>query len=671
MDLLLQDKSSLTQLPQPRQCEGITIIGPDLFAEDNDGKLLSPIASAFPRFRAIVTLRGIHATHAAVLISYLRNKIAGRGRSKHNLELDDEVYRDMVPLVLRNSLVLIRSDSEDMEHIFDADKLIQVFVPRERIQFTGSDMDDIRRMLRKRGESWRMCTAPRSVREIEDYVRSCRMQVNTGMTIYYSARTGARFLTYEEFMRIRSLLKTDSAEAIARLNEIATLFAHRNSWGIRELSFFLPADKIVDCPVVERMASIIKLLEAGRVEETQVIFDSFADNFAERAGASLALDDEKNADWHTTMFCRLFNIDEHEMEEWALGLSPEFHLNVKWLPGGTVINGELIFDPVTNQRVKGMLSHYWSKTGGCLSINLGRVELSLTARDISGEERDVYLVVITTKGGRESIRLVRHMKYDVLHRLKLGVSIQQAVRDTFTYRNYIADRLLAAAELGFPILSYNEIKIEEDIPGLGKIPAFFFERQYIPGIVSDKIPLAYYRKPDFIVGLSRLLGIAAAFTLVLGRASPRTGNIFFDDGDELIQFNNSSIPWRLVIIETTGSFTNWTTPLISLLPQCIERFKTHLAKAASGGVHPAVLRESACEFADSLAGKISDVMDIASTLALRELFNDRAREQGGIRDRWEGILRRLDQTCTSAIRERILSGPELDFSSCGGGVLSR
>ncbi len=663
MDLLLQDKFSSTEFLEPRQRDGITIIGPDLFEEDADGKLLSPIASVFPRFRAVVTLRGIHATHAAVMISYLRGKISELGTAKPDLEIEEEVFRDMVPLVLRNSLLLIRSDPEDMEHVFDADRIVQALLPRGRIQFTGQDIDEIKRKLRKRGESWRMCTAPRSVREIEDYIRSSRVQVSTGMTVYYSARTGARFLTHEEFMRIRPLLRTDSPEALARLNEIATLFAHRNSWGIRELSFFLPADKTVDCAVVEKMSSIIELLKAGRVKESESLFDSFADEFAERAGAALALDDEKNAVWRTTMFCRLYDIDEHEMEEWALGLSPEFHLNMKWLPGGTVINGELVFDPITNQRVKGMLSYYWNKTGGYLSINLGRVELPLTARDISGEERDVYLVVITTKGGRESIRLVRHMKYDVLHRVKLGVPIQQAVKDTFTYRNYIADRLLAAAELGFPILTYNEIRVEEDIPGLGKVPAFFFERQYIPGIVTDKIPLAYYRKPDFMVELSRLLGIAAAFTLVLGRASPRTGNIFFDDGDELIQFNNSAIPWRLVIIETTGSFTNWTTPLISLLPQCIERFRSHLEKAASGGVTPALLRESVSEFADSLAGKISDVMDIASTVSLRDLFNDRAYEQGGIRDRWEGILRRLDQTSTGELKERILSAPELDFSS--------
>jgi len=42
------------------------------------------------------------------------------------------------------------------------------------------------------------------------------------------------------------------------------------------------------------------------------------------------------------MFCRLYNIDERMLEELALGLSREFHLNVQWLPGAR-LNGELVF----------------------------------------------------------------------------------------------------------------------------------------------------------------------------------------------------------------------------------------------------------------------------------------------------------------------------------------
>ena len=57
----------------------ITIIGEPLFTEDPDGKLKSRIATAFPRFHAIVTLPGIHATQIDAFVEWLhRAAIAGR-----------------------------------------------------------------------------------------------------------------------------------------------------------------------------------------------------------------------------------------------------------------------------------------------------------------------------------------------------------------------------------------------------------------------------------------------------------------------------------------------------------------------------------------------------------------------------------------------------------------
>ncbi|MFZ2445811.1 MAG: hypothetical protein WAW37_05600 [Syntrophobacteraceae bacterium] len=672
MNPFLQETFSFTGPLEPRQRDGITIIGPDFFARDEAGKLLSPIATVFPRFRTVITVRGIHAIHTSMMLDFLKEKTADCGSAQLDLELEEELFRDAVALVIRNSYLLIRSDPEDMENIFAADEIVQSFVPKERIQFTGLHLDEVRRKLRIRGESWRMSPAPRSVNEIEEYIRSSRVQVSTGLTVYYNAPTGGRFLTCAEFMRIRPLLRRDTKEALARLREIANLFRRVNIWGSRELSFFLPVDKVLDYGGIDDAIALLRRASPGtRIEEIEAVFDRFANHFAETAGADLTVDDEENAVWRTTMFCRLYDINEHEMETWVLGLSPEFHLNVKWLPGGTVVDGELHFDPGTSQRVRGILSHYWENKGGFVSINLGRVELSQTARDISGEERDVYLVVITTEDGQESIRLVRLMKWDVLHRIKLGVPIEQAVNDTIYYRKYISDRLRAAAVLGFPILSFSEIALEEDIPGIGKVPAFFFDRPYVSGIVTDKIPIAYYKKPEFILSLARLLGAAATFSLVLGRASPRTGKIFFDDGDELIQFDDAAIPRRLVIIETTGSFTNWTAPLISLLPQCIQRFRTHLQKALSGGVPSAVLDQAVAGFADALAEEIARTKELAASDLVRDLFKDRAPEPGGIRNRWEGILARLDATSTAEIKGHILSSPELDFRTGGIGAAFR
>src|SRR5208283_3708143 len=130
------------------------------------------------------------------------------------------------------------------------------------------------------------------------------------------------------------------------------------------------------------------------------------------------------------------------------------------------------------------------------------------------------------------------------------------------------------------------------------------------------------------------------------RASPRTGKIFYDDGDELIQFNSGSIPVRLVIIETTGSFTDWTTPLLTLLPQCLTRFRAHLDKAIESGVPLQIIEEAVTVFAEALRDKLDAIKEIAfaPSSKTRTVFSDRTQEQGGIKHRWEGILDRLEAT---------------------------
>ena len=653
---------------EPREKMGITFIGPDFFATDEKGDLLSPIASVFPKHRTIVSVRGIHAYHASIMLELLKQKSPEKNLREVK-ELDLEICKDAVSLFFRGALILVRSDPTAMERVFAADQILQSFFPRERIQFTGLHIPEVRKQLRLRGESWRMSPAPRSVEEICSHVLASKVQVSTGLTVYYNAPTGGRFLTYDEFIRIRPLLEHDRTEALARLREILNLFQRENSRGARELSFFLPADISLDFADLQDVVCLLEVLPDGESAKKALrAFDRFASHFARSAGFELIVDDYHNPVWRTTMFCRLFDINEEEIEEWALDLSPEFHLNVKWLPGASIIGDELRFDPGVHHRVRGLISHFWEKSGGLLSINVGRIEESQSTREISGEEeREVYLVVMTTRDKQDSIRILRLMKWDVIHRIKMGIPLEQAVSETINYRNYIFDRLHAAAQLGFPILSYSDIRLDERIPGLGLIPAFFFERQYISGVVTDKIPISCYRNPNFIKSLSGLLGGAATFTLVLGRASPRTGKIFYDDGDEVIQFNSRSIPSRLIIIETTGSFTDWTTPLLAMLPQCLTRFRAHLDKALESGVPLQVINSSMAIFAEALCNKLHEIKEIALAPCsnIRFLFNDRTPEQGGIRDRWEGIIYRLETTDLEELHGYMLNSPELRFTRPG------
>ena len=232
---------------EPRKERGITFIGPDFFAKDKNGDLLSPIASVFPKYRAIVHVRGIHACHTSLMLELLKPGSHPEdlsGIDERELELD--IYDDAVSLLLRGSLILVRSDPAHMEHVFAADQILQSFYPKEQIQFTGLNIPEVKRQLRQRGESWRVSPTPRSAHEISSYLRASQGRVGTGLTLYYSASSGDRFLTYDEFMHIRPLLRQNRREAVARLREIVNLRQRMHNWGSRELSLFLPAGAKLD-----------------------------------------------------------------------------------------------------------------------------------------------------------------------------------------------------------------------------------------------------------------------------------------------------------------------------------------------------------------------------------------------------------------------------------------
>jgi len=112
--------------------------GPDFFATDDGGMLLSPIATAFPKYRVCVTGREIHA---------IQTEIPARGAAKSSYrgtagemgpDQEDGVYGDAVSLFTRGPMVLIRSVPEAMEQAFAADELCSNSCPRTASNSPGS-----------------------------------------------------------------------------------------------------------------------------------------------------------------------------------------------------------------------------------------------------------------------------------------------------------------------------------------------------------------------------------------------------------------------------------------------------------------------------------------------------------------------------------------------------
>lgn len=637
-----------------RMVEDIVILGSDLLSTDDRGRPSSPIASVIPANRIVVTAGGIHAVQVGLAVSFLRRMLLLAGQRELGSDEEEDVYKNAVSLLIRDGIVLIRADPGETEKIFAADEILQHLLPKQRIQFTGTQLGQIRRDLQMRGEIWRISPPPHSVEEMVRHIRSSGSHVGSGTVYYQSAATGGRFLTLEQFSLVRPLLRSNRQEALRRLKEMSQLTGMVNNQGVPELSFFVEQERNLPAGALGELANLLErstMPEA--IDQVERAFDHFQAIFADAAGPELASDDESSAPWRAAMFCRLFAIDEKTMEEWSLGLSPEFHLNVRWLPGARIAGRELSFDPFTQPRVRSLIKHYLNSWPGLISINLGRVESSQTKRDRTGEEREVYLAALGLKQESERIRLVRMMKWEVRHRLKKGIPLEQSIAETISYRRYIFDRLKAFRELGIAVPYYTEIRLDEEIEGIGKIPVFFFERPYFSGFVTEKIPPGRYARAGFIERLARLLGKAAAVSLVMGRACPRTNDIFFDDGDEVVQLDEEGLPNHLIIAETTGSFNDYTTPLAQKLPRCLHHLSCHLDKAASQGIGKRQLSAARAEF---LAGLVEEIERMQHTLqnrlpALRALFADRIEEPGDIRFRWNKILDRLEAADPGQLKE--------------------
>ncbi len=648
--------NKIAESPKPRDVNGVKIFGPDLLATDKAGQLLGPIACVFPRYGVLVTGRTIHAVLVEMFCRYLASQAKSHKGKPFMAEDEDQIYQDAVALLVRGSCVVIRSDPDAMERMFAADEILQKLVPKEKIQFTGVHLEEVREQLRHRGESWRMSPPPQSLEQIRTYVTQSMASVGTGAVYYHNAQPGGRFLTHAEFRSIKPLLRANPGEALARLKEIVELTRLKNDQAVAELELFLPVGQTLEVYALE---PLIAKLEAGAdTAAVEKRFMEFAETFAAKAGEDLCADNLSDSAWLMAMFCRLSDINQQEIEECVLGLSEEFYLNVQWLPGARIVKGELVFENNVEKRVADLIRDFRERRASLKAINVGRVLIPQNLERPRDERRDVLLIALSFANAPEELYVARMARWDVIHRLNQGKGFDQAVWETVRYRDYIFDRLRAAEKLGMPIPHFDDIRIEDKLPGNDPAyPVFFFNRSYIHGLASNRIPLRRYagKSPDlFIVGLAGCLGRAALVSLALGRANAES-ELHFDDGDEILKLDEKGIPEDVVIAETTGSFADWATPMEELLPQCLVKVAKHLEKARSQGASAEALDEAVRRFGERFIDELVRVQELvkAEGKCLKALFEDRGDEKGGIRYRWDHMLARIESTNADRMRRAI------------------
>ncbi len=556
----------------------ITFLGEPLFAAAATGKSPPRIATAFPRHDLLVTLPGIHVMQRNAFVDWYAAERRRAGLADLSPPEMDLEWQAAVDLIVARDAVLIRPDPLAMPLAFQADEMLQRLLPKHRIHFLGVLNARVRDAIRERGELWRVTPLPKTPDEMRALIESARIGIGGREIYYYGLATGVRYLTCQGFEELGLL---DDASLRAQLLEIVDFAGRRNAAGYPELAFFPPGTGI---PRADLARPDWGSLDPAGLRRA---WEDLAALFVSRVKPELRRDDPDAIEWRNRMASALLGReDEQAAEEPLLGLSPEFFLQIEWLPGGRFEQGEIIFDPVMEQatgsadpelarlsdeKPRKLIFNFVREYGDLEHVNIGRVVSSLSRRPAMGGRRDVYVAVLKQRQSPEEIvSIIRMQKQGVREYLERGDGLLDAMIRAEEYTEYILDRRLGCRQLGVNLparIAARRISERYETREGGAFPIWtpYFERAYIRGTATDKLPPRRFESEVFAREFARLLGSAAAPNIVVGRCDAR-GSPLFDDGDEVMVFDEAGMPADIVLADHTGAFNDYASPLEEFAP---------------------------------------------------------------------------------------------------------
>ncbi len=652
----------------------LTVIGAHPFAIDEQGRLKSRIATVFISTATLVTLPGIHATQRMAYTSWLNERRRDRGEPLLTPEEECEAWQDAVDLIIDGLYIQIRPDPENMAQAFEADRLLQQLpdLSKRRIRFLHVRRKRVQQAIRERGEYWRIAPLPQLPTEIIQMIDCSRIEIDGEPIYYYSMEKGTRLLTLQQFSALADM---DDERLRRHMREIVENAAKSNSMGQRELDFF-GADRSLhdvlpsDCD-----------WERASCAEIRARHQAFAACFRRAVPLALQVDAPDNLTWRNQMFsCLTEQSDDTVSDDVVQGISPEFFMQIRWLPGGRIENGELLFDSIfaetenalgddglrdlCDMNVKGIIFNYVREFGDLEYINVGQVAPGLRIRPRSGGHR-AYIAEIKHRGSPELVvRIIRIQKWGIREHLDEGKHLLRALVEAEDYTEYILDRRLGCWQLGMPLpgrIMTGRIagvyRGKADKYRDTRIWTTYFERDYLAGVATDKIAAIQYRDQRFCAALARLLGRAAATNLVVGRTT-LDGKVIFDDGDEILLMDRNGLPNQLIAADHAGTFTDCESPLVSF---------------GEGYARPVLARRYAVTDADAFAtaylhafeDQLTQIQDKyrKRRRAFDTLFKHGKQDVGSFAWRWRQVLKRLDQTEPAGFIETVRAACEKGLGS--------
>ena len=634
-------------------------LGDPIFAKGEDGHIKSRSGSIFisREHPGLVTIPGTHAMQRQAWVGEVNRVRAAEGRPALTSVEIGRLLDSSVDLVFFENVVLIRPDPNRMDLAFMADEELQKVVSKRQIRFLNTHAKRVRDALRARGENWRMARDAKAREETDRLIMRGRTAIENEQIYYYNGNTGTRYLTVGTYLPVSRL--PDGAFR-AQIEEIVHGLNSRNRLGMPMVDLFPPTlnpdvrKMFADLDVksvsdVQLRAAVAKIELAWRMEMPPELRDE---------------DPKSNLVWKAEMgevLSRKAFVTDVGDRDLIHGISPEFYRNIEWLPGCRVDNGKLIFDSIYDEysrtqdpalaelcdlRVRSIIFNLLRLFGSVEYVNVGRIPRSMARTPVANERRSgVYIVQYKELGEPISrVFIIRFQKWGIAEHLDEGKDMLTAIIESDTYSDYILDRRLACRQLGMSLpRNVGFGQFTEKYTGSNQyhgatIRAYYYVRQYVPGIASDKVLPERFHNPAFALRFAELMGSAAALDLVVGRRTTETNEPIFDRNYEVLQIDPKGLPVRLIVTDHAGSFVDYETPLEQAVAPYAnvvrrrEKFVTDFADFAKA-------------YVAAFEHRLKEVQDMyrERRSAFDDLFVGRPYDRAGSGAyRWSCILKRLD-----------------------------
>lgn len=571
-------------------------LGPRPFARNPDGSYLSAIGTLFPRHRLLITEPPIHSFQRARFMEWLqRSETAADGKPWTKRRLYWEAAESVDLVFEPGDVVLIRPEVERLDLAFQSDQLLQdaCEVPKHRIRFARTHDPRVRQALRERGELWRMFSVVFDRAAAIQAIRQSRVAIRCQPIYYYNAQSGTRWLTYQEFAGLGRL---DDDSLARQLDEIREHCDQRNRHGNPELAFFGVDPLKFGAPLFNGPGFGDLAYAPLRAR-----YGELARMFREATDKLLREDDVEADYWRARMLLAITGASERNgRDDPVLHPGVESMLKLRWLPGGRFEQGEFIFEsflptadappdnpelvPFWDSLARGFIANFIREYGNLEHLNLARVEATTTATARPRGRRGVYLAELKVRDEPQArVLFLRVQRWGIAERLaevdaqgRPRMDLVGAILETEEYLDYTLDRRLGCLQFGMHLPPRVHMRrVTERYQGVRteyrnlRLPVIYFEREYLAGLPTNRVPERKLQDPRYAFALARLLGTAAAPNLVVGRtlepATPNTpGEPLFDNGDEIIVEGSDGLPRHLFLVDHSGAFTDWRTP--TLLP---------------------------------------------------------------------------------------------------------